>query len=131
MSDPRTLRIDHNPFSGLDRMSRHLGYHARRQEMIAGNLANLDTPGYRSKDIVFHEQFSSEIRGGEMRRSMSHRDETVVRDDEQPDQDGNSVSLEKQMARSASNTMRFQALAELLSRKIGMLKYAAGDGRGQ
>lgn len=129
MSDPRTIRIDHNPFSGLDRMSRHLGYHARRQEMVAANLANLDTPGYRSRDIVFHEQFSAEVRGGEMRRNLSHHEEEVVKDDEQPDQDGNSVALEKQMARAASNTMRFQALAELLSRKIGMLKYAAQDGR--
>ena len=59
---------------------------------------------------------------------MSFSEELVVRDDETPDQDGNSVSLEHQMARTVANQLRYSAISEMLSRKLGMLKYAARDG---
>ena len=128
MSDE--IRIDATPFAGLDRLSRHLGYHARRQQVIAGNLANLDTPGYRAKDLVFHEELSAQLEDGELRRSMRHSSETVTADDEVPDQDGNTVSLETQIAKTTANTLRYEEITELLNRKIGLLKYAASDGAG-
>ena len=128
MSDE--VRVDTTPFAGLDRLSRHLGYHARRQEVLAGNLANLDTPGYRAKDLVFHEELSAHIHNGEMRRTMRHSSESVTADDEVPDQDGNTVSLETQMAKTTANTLRYEEITELLNRKIGMLKYAVSDGAG-
>ena len=123
-----TIRIDTTPFAGLDRLSRHLGYHARRQQTIAANLANIDTPGYRSKDLSFQESFVTHAGRPDPVRTVSHSEEVLTLDDEVPDQDGNSVSLEHQMARSVANTLRFSALSEIISRNLGMLKYAARDG---
>lgn len=129
MSDYDKIKIASTPFAGLDRISNHLTYHTRRQEVIAGNLANIDTPGYRSRDLVFHEQFTAQVRDGEMIRDMEHREEMVTWDDEVPDQDGNTVSLERQMARTAANTLRYETLSEMLSRKFTMLRYGASDGK--
>ena len=123
------LNLDQSPFSGLDRLSHRLGYHADRQKMIAANLANIDTPGYRPRDIVFHETLQAQAKNGSFERSMSQGQEIVVQDDEPADQDGNSVSLEKQMSKTMANSLQYNTLAALLSRKIGMLKYAANDGR--
>jgi flagellar basal body rod protein FlgB len=63
-----------------------------------------------------------------MHRSLEWSEELVVADDEAPDQDGNTVSLEGQLSKMSANTLRYKTLAELLTRKIGMLRYAANDG---
>ena len=129
MSNAPKSIVQNTPFAGLDRLGKFLGFHTRRQQVIAGNMANIDTPGYRSRDITFKEELSSRRdANGRNISQMRFSEETVVLDDETPDQDGNSVSLEKQMARTVSNQLRYSAINELLSRKLGMLKYAARDG---
>lgn len=130
MSDRRTLAIDATPLSGLDRLSRHLAFHGERQAVLAGNLANLDTPGFRPRDLEFKERFDRVVADGDVQRSMSFETETLTRDDEVPDADGNSVSLEGQMAHMDENHLQYRSIAELLSRRIGLLLYAANDGRG-
>lgn len=124
-----TFKLERAAFAGLDRLTRHLDFHARRQRVIAENLANIDTPGYRARDVSFQERFDFEIQEGRIRQSVTHSYETEVADDEVPDQDGNTVALERQVAKSTSNNLRYQALTELVARKLGMLKFAAGDGR--
>ena len=116
------------PFSGLDRIERHLSHHTDRQQVIAANLANLDTPGYRARDVGFTEALTVLSRGEGVDRTLSWDQELFVSDDEPPDQDGNTVSLEGQMAKMNANLLRHQSLTELLSRRIGMLRYAATDG---
>jgi flagellar basal-body rod protein FlgB len=116
------------PFAGLDRLQRHLTHHTDRQGVIAANLANLDTPGYRARDVGMTESLTVVTKGDAVERTLDWDQELVIADDEAPDQDGNTVSLEGQMAKMSSNMLRFQSLAELLSRRVGMLRYAATDG---
>lgn len=131
MSKVKFTELPVDRFSGLDRLARQLEYHTKRQQLIAGNLANLDTPGYRARDLVFHERITAHMESGQTRPelTMSHADEVVTSDDETPDQDGNSVALEKQVTKSAANTVRYNAIHSLLNRKLAMLAYAAKDGR--
>ncbi|MEE9384489.1 MAG: flagellar basal body rod protein FlgB [Nannocystaceae bacterium] len=129
MADYQQVRIGSAPLAGLDRLSNHLTYHSRRQQLIAANLANLDTPGYRSRDLVFHEEYSAQVQGHRIVRQMDHREEMTISDDETPDQDGNSVSLEQQVARITANSLRYETINQILSRKFAMLRYAANDGR--
>lgn len=118
------------PLAGIDRLAQHLRFHGRRQQIIAANLANIDTPGYRSRELVFEETLVQTLDAdGARSQAMSHDDQLVVADDETPDQDGNTVSLERQLAKMTSNNLRYRGLAEVLSRKLGMLKYAASDGQ--
>ena len=124
----KTTSTSQTPLAELDRLARHISYQSHRQEMIAANLANLDTPGYRSKDLLFHERFTQALGPNGPDQTVAHGEEEVVRDDETPDEDGNSVALERQMARSTANTIRYGALTELVTRKIAMLRYAANDG---
>jgi flagellar basal-body rod protein FlgB len=122
MSDRNSIALDRTALPGLDRLSQHLRYLGERQRVLAGNLANIDTPGYRAKDLAFAEELD--------RATLRYETEETTRDDEVPDQDGNTVSLESQIARMDETTLRYRSLAELLSRRIGLLRYAAGDGRG-
>ena len=129
MSNAPKSIVQNTPFAGLDRLGKFLGFHTRRQQVIAGNMANIDTPGFRSRDITFQEELSmSRDASGRTVQEMSFSEEVVIRDDETPDQDGNSVSLEHQMARTVANQLRYASINEMLSRKLAMLKYAARDG---
>lgn len=115
-------------FSSLDRLSGYLSFHLQRQKIIAGNLANLDTPGYRAQELDFKETVRTQWKNGEKTNTWSMETSHRIQDDEVPDQDGNSVSLEAQLAKSQGNTLRYKAMSELVRRKIGLLKYAATDG---
>jgi flagellar basal-body rod protein FlgB len=130
MSQDDPLRVDSSGLVGLDRLARHLGFHTRRQQLIAANLANLDTPGYRAKELRFVEELAVHVdASGQRSAELSHQDVLVTADDEVPDEDGNTVALERQSARMVANHLRYQELNELLSRKIGLLRYAATDGK--
>lgn len=115
-------------FSAIDRLSGYLSFHLQRQKVIAGNLANIDTPGYRAQELDFEEEMRTEIKDGHKETSWSIRTSSRVQDDEVPDQDGNSVSLEAQLAKSGANKLRYNLISEMLRRKLGMLKYASTDG---
>lgn len=118
-------------FSSIDRLSGHLSFHLERQKVIAGNLANLDTPGYRAQELDFREQIETTFKNGKKHQTWSIATSSRVQDDEVPDQDGNSVSLEAQLAKSQANSLRYSAMSELLRRRLGMLNYACTDGSGQ
>jgi flagellar basal-body rod protein FlgB len=128
MSERNSIALDRTALPGLDRLSQHLHYLGERQRVLAGNLANIDTPGYRAKDLEFTEEL--ERAADSNQGTLRYETQETTRDDEVPDQDGNTVSLETQIARMDETTLRYRSLAELLSRRIGMLRYAAGDGRG-
>lgn len=115
-------------FSSLNRISGYMSYHVERGKIIAGNLANIDTPGYRAQEIDFEEQVRTHFKNGKKQVEWEINTRTHVQDDEIPDQDGNSVSLEAQLSKKTANTIRYNVLNEVLRRKIGMLKYAATDG---
>lgn len=127
MSERNTIALDRTALPGLDRLSQHMRYLGDRSRVIAGNLANIDTPGYRARELEFTEELEQAAgKDGTLRYETTE----TTRDDEVPDEDGNTVSLEGQIARMDENTLRFRSLGELLSRRIGLLRYAAGDGRG-
>ncbi|MBK8237914.1 MAG: hypothetical protein IPK74_20485 [Deltaproteobacteria bacterium] len=130
MSERRDIAIGRTTLPGLDRLSEHLRFLTQRNRVLAGNLANLDTPGYRAKDLELSERFDRTVTPEGVDGRLQYQTRALQRDDEVPDQDGNSVSLEAQVANLDDNTLRYRSLAEVLSRRIGLLRYAATDGRG-
>ena len=115
-----------------------LTYHRERHTVLAGNVANLDTPGFSPADLM-RTGTGSEAAPGTM--AVTHAghiaatDEAstpagteVVHDDGPMRADGNSISLERELAKVEANRLRYQATSELVSKKLALLRYAAGDG---
>ena len=103
--------------STLDTLQAALTYHRERHTVLAGNIANLDTPGYRPLDLA--------------RPGPSGEAELVTAFDDGgglQGPDGNAVSLERELAKIDANRARYATTAELVSRRIALLRYAAGDG---
>lgn len=93
----------------------------RRQKVVASNIANADTPGYRTKDLDFQAAFQSAIGGGEP--AAAEVGGLPVKND------GNDVSLDREARLVAENAMRFNAASGLLRTHLRMIKEAIQEGR--
>jgi flagellar basal-body rod protein FlgB len=130
-------------FDSVGRMQEALSFHRDRHAVLAGNLANLDTPGYRAADLERNgadpASFATEAAAALARTSPGHLagpdggagPAGVVKFDAaspNPSADGNAVDLEREMAKIAANKVRYATTTELVSRRMALLRYTAGDG---
>jgi flagellar basal-body rod protein FlgB len=123
-------------FDAVDTLGAAMGYHRARHRVLASNLANLDTPGYQPLDL--ERAGAADASLPLARTSTGHlaasrgSDTTSTRIDPAPSAgaDGNAVSLEREMAKIAANRVRYATASELVSRRLALLRYAAGDGNG-
>ncbi len=109
-----------------------LGAAGKRQEVLANNLANVNTPGYKRLDVEFDGMLAKAVdaaRAGDrsaldaMRPNVSTDNSVAVR------ADGNSVDVDQEMAFLAENNIRYNALVQLSQKKLEGLKYVISDGR--
>lgn len=117
-------------FAGaVSQIERGLVYANRRHEVLVQNIANLETPGYKARDLVFDDvlkpsstvglpvPLGSGDRGGRLPRLVQSNDST-------PNADGNDVSVDRQMARLSENTLFQHALVQILAGQFNALKQA-------
>jgi flagellar basal-body rod protein FlgB len=118
-----------------DIMKEAMDYRAARQDMIASNIANADTPNYRPRDIRFEEalaQKSAELYADKsntlqmVQTSGKHlngfnsasdtRATTFFRDGHMARNDGNSVDLDVESSEMAKNSTMFNALTAAIKK---------------
>lgn len=101
---------------------------ALRQEAIASNIANSETPGYRRLDVSgdFAEQLRSSSRTGDLAKTTDTIRPTLVQDPfaRSVRPDGNSVEIEKELLAMNKNAVEYEFLTEIVSRNIKQLKMA-------
>ena len=126
-----------------------LNIRTERMEVIAGNLANANTPGYKARDIDFNKAMRSAMQ--EASGNSTGHSSKMVRTNErhlsgnstsvaanfdvqyriptQPDTgDGNTVEVQAERNRFLDNGLRYQASLEFLNGKIKGMKKALGSG---
>ena len=112
---------------------------ARRAELLASNLANVDTPNYKSRDFDFTAVLA-EVEGQSNRlplattsanhltntidKSQALEPELLYRVPAQPSLDGNTVDPQLERAAFAENTMHYQSTLEFLDRRVSSLRKA-------
>ncbi len=112
--------MDGNGFYTLEKI---LDLAAFRHRILASNVANADTPGYRAKDIVFSRELEKALEG------TSSRVEVVDAPTTLPSRDGNTVNVEIEMAKIAENTLTYDTAIRILEKKIKMMKDVIKGGR--
>ena len=115
-----------------------MNWHQERQRLLAENVANADTPGYRPRDLA-PVDFGRQVQqaGGQLQLALtspahlsgaggasSFPTERPAKYDVRPA--GNAVNLEDEMMKVAANQMDHQAAISLYSRSMGLLKTAIG-----
>lgn len=129
-----------DPQIGL--MSRGLDVSHFRQELIADNIANADTPDYKRKDVNFAEAMGAAFSRGEKRglqrthplhmgskTSGGEELKAVKTGDTRTRLDDNNVDIEVEMAKLAGNSLYYQTTSRLLSGRYGILEKIINTGR--
>jgi flagellar basal-body rod protein FlgB len=127
-------------FSNVTALHRSLDYHSERHNLIASNIANANTPGFRPLELLRAESTET---GGTLpmtRTESAHLSTTASQSLQSttvaPDRsnsgglDDNTVSLEREMSKLAANDVRYESGAKMIQHKLGMLRYAANDASG-
>jgi flagellar basal-body rod protein FlgB len=127
----------------LTRLERSLDVRLVRQNVLAGNLANVDTPGFAPKEVDFAAAMASVTgsAGGGQLTTTDVRHITAAGDadgtaevqitnaaGESPTMDGNRVDLDRTMVAMAENGIQYAASARAAGKKLGILRYVASDG---
>jgi flagellar basal-body rod protein FlgB len=86
---------------------------AARQKLTASNIANADTPGYKTKDIDFRSELASVIDAP----GLSSKN------------DGNNVNLDREARNLSENAMRFSIASNLMQTHIRTIRSAIQEGR--
>jgi flagellar basal-body rod protein FlgB len=97
-----------------------LHLHEARHRVIVENLANVETPGYRARDLEFDDALHMAFeRDGER---ADRAPEPSVDRSAQVKIDGNSVDAELEMARLSDNSFRIASLSRILARRYAGMK---------
>ncbi len=105
---------------------------ATRQRVTADNLANVDTPGYRPRQVMFEDELRAALRdsdeGVTTARVAAVQPRSVTADGLPLRRDGNAVDVEREVVRLAESELHYSALIKLLARKFSLLKSVATEG---
>ncbi len=102
-------------------MAQYLDLLADRQKLVTANIANADTPGYRTKDIDFNFEFQSLMAGGKAN--------TIEPDGLKVKNDGNNVDVDREMRLLSENAMRFNFVSQLIKGDARDIRMAIKDVR--
>ncbi|WP_246939960.1 flagellar basal body rod protein FlgB [Bacillus pinisoli] len=127
-------------FSGtINQLENSLKYSTLKQKTIAQNIANVDTPNYKAKEVL-KPSFQSELNSA----MQAHRTDArhfqfsnasqssgvvVSRPNSQYNHNGNSVDVDKEMSEMAENQIYYNALIERISGKFNSLKTVITGGK--
>jgi len=122
-----------------------LNLRAQRQEILASNIANADTPGYQARDIDFASELSRVMKNGraegsgmalkvtsprhiEAQVNSAASANLLYRIPDQPAADGNTVDMDRERTQFADNSLKYQTDLTLISSQIkGMMSVLQGQ----
>lgn len=95
---------------------------SQRLNMLASNIANASTPGYKAKDLDFDRAMQQAQNGGSIVKAMS--DHTGFRVPLQPSLDGNTVELSVEQTLFAENAIQYRTTLSFLNGQVSSIKRA-------
>ena len=129
--------------SNMQLLQKVMDLRSANQSVIAANIANAETPGYAARKFEFENELKQVLhkQGGQLRTTHSNhiplgasnissitgtitqvKDKTGIGDE-------NSVSVDQEMISLSENELLYETAAQLLKKKLGMLKYAIAEGK--
>ena len=108
-----------NPLSaGIER---YMDLLSARQKLVASNIANADTPGFKTRDLDFQSEFQSSI--GDASPHAIEVAGLKVKND------GNNVSIDREARLLAENALRFSIASQLIRSEVRALRSAIQEGK--
>lgn len=110
-----------------------------RQELLAANIANADTPNYKARDVDFRSAFSAALAGNSSQAMTTSNSRHLqasssadifpasalrYRGEAQSSIDGNTVNVDTEMVEFSDNALRYQAALTFMQKRIEGLRAA-------
>ena len=117
--------------SAIDTLRRQMAIAVARQVASAGNLANVDTPGYKAKEVNFSETLKSKLTPSNSTFPAPAGESVVLQDVEglPARRDGNNVQLDRELLSMSKAAGDFAAAQTALAAKFRLVRYAINESR--
>ena len=119
----------------LAAIGRHMNQAVARQSVAASNLANVDTPGYKAREVSFADELEGQLApiaktspkhlSGGFVDASGTRETTSAK----ARRDGNTVELDQEILNMSRAAGSFTAAQTALSAKFRLVRYALNEGR--
>jgi flagellar basal-body rod protein FlgB len=123
------------PSSITDILYTQLNFRGERQKLIASNIANINTPEYKTKDMSFDDELEKAQLSNDLKLKTTHgthitpltdlsygKINTFTVKGLQEQNDGNNVNLDTQMSDMAKNSIMFDAIQKSIKKDAMWLK---------
>ncbi len=118
-------------------LTQAMDFHLARQNLLTANLAHVDTPGFRARELYRVDGFEGALQvamqatdARHIAGSDSSAEWKVDVDPNAPvGPNGNSVDLDREAVKVASNNLRYDALSTMVKGSLQGLRWAAQDGK--
>ncbi len=123
------------PSSVTELLFQQLNFRGERQKVISSNIANIDTPDYKTKDLNFKNQLEKSNEAHSLKLSTTHgmhmslgvdmRDSNFDMYEVEglvEQNDGNNVNLDTQMSEMSKNTIMFNAVQSSIKKDSAWFK---------
>jgi flagellar basal-body rod protein FlgB len=130
----------------MDVMGKSLGLRMARHSLVTTNMANMDTPGYRVRDLKFEKTMAEAVgrQEGVLPVAQTHRQHLPVQNIQDAyqaaqknvkfgvygqDENGKDVvDIDQEMTKLAKNHLMYNATVQMLAKEFEILKYAITEG---
>jgi flagellar basal-body rod protein FlgB len=130
----------------VELLGKNIDLRARHQNLISSNIANVETPNYVPKSLVFEDELQGALKGGSKgsspitnarhlplkgvgSRLQSVTGHVVETPAKTPGKDGNAVEIENEMGRMMENQIMYNASVQILAKKFEGIKTALREGK--
>jgi flagellar basal-body rod protein FlgB len=125
-------------------LSRSLDFRSRRNNVLASNIANLETPGFKAKDLVFENALGDAMKanlpgplevtdprhfdGRNILPLSEVKPAVILTSNPVGNLDENSVDLEREMVKLGENQVVYQSLVQMVAHKFSQLRMSIREG---
>lgn len=137
------MKIDFLDDPTLSAMGQYMNRLSKRQQITASNIANVDTPGYKTKDMSFHATLGELLSAGSIPLKTS-RPEHIAMDElvlapMEPEvfevqglpvrADNNNVDIDKELLKLGETSFGYSIMTQLLRVKFRTISSSINEGR--
>lgn len=124
------------PSNVTELLYKQLNFRGERQKVISSNIANIDTPGFKTKELAFKNELEKSNRENELKMKTTHSMHISTSFDKndksdyskyevkglEEQNDGNNVNLDTQMGQMTQNNVMFTAIQNSIKKDSAWFK---------
>ena len=123
--------------TGIDKsttlLEKMLDVSSIKHKVIANNIANVNTPGYKKMEVSFADQLEKAVNEGSVNKFDTLQPKIVISKEDKGEtvrNDGNNVDMDKEVSALVKNTLSYNIYTQLLAKKMELVKSAIENSRG-